>query len=431
MNLEGKRVAILGGTRVSCQIVEAARALGMHTTVIDYNSPEKSPAKLIADEHALISVADVDGVACYLREHAINGVTVGYADVILGWYADICEAAGLPCYGTRRLFELYTDKRAWKAECERFGVPVGRTYGAGVLDLPENAVCYPVFVKPSDGSGARGAQVARNPRELRCAWDKARTFSKSGDVLVEDYLEGPELTVFWVFMGGEYHVALVGNRHVKHNQEGVIPLPAGYTFPASVLPRYLEEVAPRVRRMLASQGVRDGMMFMQCVVRDGLPYVYDIGYRLTGSLEHHMTAAVAGYSVIDMMLHHAVTGQMTDDAADVAARIRRGLYAPCYNISCLMRPGTIGRFEGLEMLAANPSVLACVRAHIEGEILPPEAKGQLRQIALRVLGKVNSVDELASTMLQLQDTVRIVSPEGEDLMLPGLEPSDFEGVLLR
>ncbi len=222
---------------------------------------------------------------------------------------------------------------------------------------------------------------------------------------------------------------MLGNRLVKHNQEGALPLPAGYTFPASVLPRYLERVAPRVRAMLASQGVRNGMMFMQCIVRDSLPFVYDIGYRLTGSLEHHITSAVAGYSPMDMLLHFAVTGKMTDDLA-IWEKVEKGLYAPAYNVSCLMSPGTIHHFDGLEELSADPSVITYVKAHVEGESLPPEARGELRQIALRVLGAVDSPRDLEPAMERVQAAVRIASADGEDLMLPGLEAVDFQGNIL-
>ena len=264
--------------------------------------------------------------------------------------------------------------------------------------------------------------------EFADLYERSKSFSKTGRVLVEDYLEGPEVTVFWVFIDGEYRVFLLGNRHVKHNQEGVIPLPAGYTFPAAVLPRYLDEVAPNVEKMLRSVGVRDGMMFMQCIVRDGIPYVYDIGYRTTGSLEQHITADVAGYSVIDMMLCHAVTGKMTDDP-DIFKKIEHGLYSPTFNISCLMKPGTIDHFEGLDALDASENVITYVKAHVEGETLPPEAKGQLRQIALRILGRADSVFDLEDTMLNLQSKVKIVGTNGEDLMLPGMGREDFNCVL--
>ena len=156
MDVANKKIAILGGTRLTCEIVEAANALGMHTTVIDYNSPEESPAKQIADEHALISVADVDAVVAYIREHGINGVLAGYADSILAWYADICEKAGLPCYGTHEQFDIFVDKTRWKSLCREYGVPTSQEYdGEELSENPESA-SYPLMVKPVDSSGARG-----------------------------------------------------------------------------------------------------------------------------------------------------------------------------------------------------------------------------------------------------------------------------------
>ena len=118
--------------------------------------------------------------------------------------------------------------------------------------------------------------------------------------------------------------------------------------------------------MLRACDVQNGMMFMQCVVQDGLPYVYDIGYRLTGSLEHHNQKVSAGYSSMDMLLNYAVKGRMTDDL-DIETKIKTGLYAPSYNISLLMKPGTIDHFEGIESALQRESVIACVKAHIEGE----------------------------------------------------------------
>ncbi len=430
MDLNGKKIAILGGTRISCEIVRAAKGLGMYTEVIDYNPPEESPGKQISDGHALISVADTDAVAEYLVDNRFDGAICGYTDSILGWYAEICSKAGLPCYGTAEQFSIFTDKHRWKALCREFGVPTAEEYGPEVLEMGKREIPFPLFVKPADASGSRGTAVARDRDELRAAWDVARKWSRNGEVVVERYLDGPEVTVFWLFVDGELRVNLLGNRLVKHNQEGCIPLPAGYTFPSSVLPRYLEEVAPRVRAMLSSVGVRDGMMFMQCCVQDGLPYVYDIGYRLTGSLEHHITKAVAGYSAMDMLLHFAVTGRMTDDP-QVWERVEEGLYAPCFNISYLMRPGTVGRFEGIDRVRRDDNVIAVVEAHDEGETLPLAAKGELRQIAVRVLGSVEDPRSLRDVMLGLQAMVRIVSPDEEDLLLPGLEPRDFDSNVLE
>lgn len=431
MDLTGKKLAILGGTRINMQYVYAAHDLGIHTTVIDYFEPEsgQSPAKLISDDQAVISVADTDAVAAYIKENGIDGVTTGYTDSLLGWYADICEKADLPCYGTHYQFDVFTDKHLWKELCRKYKIPTALEYGLELLDLPENEIDFPIFVKPSDASGARGATIAHNKQELLASYELAKGFQKHGEVLFEKYLDGPEVTVFWVFIDGKYYVNMLGNRHVKHNQEGVIPLPAGYTFPAAVLPRYLDEVKPKWDAMFAELGIRDGMMFMQCIVQDGLPYVYDIGFRSTGSLEHHIQARMAGYSTTDMLIHHAITGRMTDDP-DIEQKIERGLYHPCYNISWLMKPGTIDHFEGLDVLDADQTFISWHKAHVEGETLPPEALGQLRQISLRGLGEMDSLKDMEETVLRLQAAVDVIDPSGASLKLSGMDSGDFHGTIL-
>lgn len=423
MSLKGSKLAILGGTRISCEIVRAARALGVHTVVLDYCSPENSPAKLISDEHAQVSVADAGAIATYAREHGVDGLITGYADSILGMYVNACEASGLPCYGTGAQFGVFTDKGRWKSLCRKFGVPTACEYPVEELLLGTVEARYPLLIKPADGSGSRGVAVVNSRADLSSSVERARSFSKGGGVVAEDYLDGPEITAFWLFADGRREVYMVGDRFVKRQAGSSVPLPVGYSFPSVFTSAYLNEVAPHVDRMLASQGVRNGMMFMQCIVRDGVPYTYDIGYRLTGSLEHHLTAAVAGYSPMDMLIHHAITGRMTDDPA-LWEKVEAGRRAPCFNVSVLMRPGTIGRFDGLNALGTNPRVVAAVKAHVEGETLPPEAAGELRQIALRVLGVPLPGEGVEDAMFAVREGVRVVSRDGDDLSLPGLSRDD-------
>ena len=423
MNLRDKKVAVLGGTRISCEIVRAAKELGMRTAVLDYYPPQKSPAKLIADENAQVSVADAEQVAAYALEHGVDGLVTGYTDSILGMYADACDAAGLPCYGDRALFELFTDKARWKKLCVEYGVPTAVRFESQECALESH---LPVLVKPADGSGSRGVGVVRQLGELEPAVERAKSFSKSGKVIVEEYLEGPEVTVFWVFIDGRYEVYMMGDRVVKPVPGGKVPLPVGYLFPSPATPRYLEDVAPRVKKMLGAVGIRNGMMFMQCVLKDGVPHVYDIGYRLTGSLEHHLTKAIAGFSPMDMLLNFAVSGSMTDDPG-IFQKIEAMRCMPAVNVSVLMRPGTIERIEGLGEAESVPGVVAVIPAHVEGERLPEEAAGELRQIVVRVLGAGESSEDLKRIAFAVQDAVKIVSVDGEDLTLPGFNQEDFIG----
>jgi biotin carboxylase len=423
-NLKGKRLLILGGMRISCEIVCKAKAMGVYTIVADYNKIEDSPGKQIADEAADLSVIDVDAVVAYIKEHAIDGVFVGFNDMLLPFYAEICKKAGLPCYGTKEQFETLIAKDQYKALCRQFGVPTIPEY-----DMNDTDIKYPVLVKPVDSSGSRGITICHNREELETAVETGRKASKTGKVLTERYMDGREVTVFWTFQDGHYYLSGLANRHVKHNQgEDVIPLPVGYTFPSVYLPKYRNEVEDKCKRMFQHLGIKDGMMFMQCKVEDGTCYVYDLGFRLTGSLEYKILERVCGYNPLEMMICFSLTGRMGEES--IADKAIPEFKTPAFNVSCLCAPGTIKEITGVEEVKSFKEVEDVVIAHAPGETITEQMKGLLAQITVRTLGSVNKKEDLLPVMQRIDDAIHIIGEHDEELLLQGIEPSDVEGYVI-
>ena len=422
--LKGKRLLILGGMRFSCEIVNKAREMGIHTIVADYNRIEDSPGKQIADEAVDLSVIDVEAVVSYVKKNAIDGVIVGFNDMLLPYYADICHQCGLPCYGTKEQFETLIAKDRYKALCRQFGVPTIPEF-----DVNDENIKFPVLVKPVDNSGSRGISICHNRQELDNAVEIGKKASKNGKVIIERYMDGREVTVFWTFQDGNYYLSALANRHVKHNQgDDVIPLPVGYTFPSVFLPRYRKEVEENCKRMFQHLGLKDGMMFMQCKVEDGRCYVYDLGYRLTGSLEYKILERVCGYNPLEMMIHFALTGKMGEES--IADKAVPEFKTPAFNVSCLCAPGTIKSITGIDRVKRMPEVDDVVIAHTPGETITEQMRGLLAQITIRVLGSVSAKDDLLPTMRQIGETIHIISTSGEQLLLPGVELSDIEGYVI-
>lgn len=423
-SLKGKRLLILGGMRFSCEIVKTARAMGIYTLVADYNRIEDSPAKQIADEAVDLNVIDVEAVVSYVKCHHIDGVFVGFNDMLLPYYAEICEKAGLPCYGTKEQFEILISKDQYKELCRQFGVPTIPEY-----DINEKIIEYPVLVKPVDSSGSRGITICHNRQELDVAVEKGKKASKTGKVLIERYMDGREVTVFWTFQNGKYYLSAFANRHVKHNQgKDIIPLPVGYTFPSAFLPKYQREVEANCQNMFSYLGLKDGMMFMQCKVEEGTCYVYDLGFRPTGSLEYKILKRVCGYDPLEMMICHSLTGVMGDEI--IGSKVNPLFDSPAFNVSCLCAPGTIKEIKGVEEVKAFPEVEDVVIGHAAGETISEQMRGLLAQITVRVLGSVSKKDELLPIMQKIDNTIRIVGIKGEDLSLPGIEYNDIEGYVI-
>lgn len=422
--LKGKRLLILGGMRFSCEIVKKAREMGIHTIVADYNRIEDSPGKQIADEAVDLSVIDVEAVVSYVKKNAIDGVIVGFNDMLLPYYAEICQKCGLPCYGTKEQFETLIAKDRYKTLCRQFGVPTIQEF-----DVNDENINFPVLVKPVDNSGSRGISICHNRQELEKAVEMGKAASKNGKVIIERYMDGREVTVFWTFQDGNYYLSALANRHVKHNQgNDVIPLPVGYTFPSVFLPRYRKEVEENCKRMFQHLGLKDGMMFMQCKVEDGRCYVYDLGYRLTGSLEYKILERVCGYNPLEMMIHFALTGKMGEES--IADKAVPEFKTPAFNVSCLCAPGTIKSITGIDRVKKMPEVDDVVIAHAPGETITEQMRGLLAQITVRVLGSVSAKEDLLPTMRQIDETIHIISTSGEQLLLPGVELIDIEGYVL-
>lgn len=422
-DLKGKRLLILGGMRISCEIVRKAQDMGIYTLVADYNKIEDSPGKQIADEAVDLSVTDVDAVVAYVKENRIDGVFVGFNDMLLPYYAEICEKTGLPCYGTKEQFEILIAKDRYKALCRQFGVPTIPEY-----DIDDEQIRYPVLVKPVDSSGSRGITICYDSKQLIDAVEIGKKASKTKKVLIERYMDGREVTVFWTFQNGNYYLSALANRHVKQNQgSDVIPLPVGYTFPSIYLAKYRADVEENCKRMFRHLGIKDGMMFMQCKVENGTCYLYDLGFRPTGSLEYKILNRVCGYDPLEMMILFALTGKMGEES--IVDKVKPMFATPAFNVSCLCAPGTIKEIQGVEEVKGFPEVEDVVIAHYPGDTITEQMKGLLAQITIRVLGSVRKKEDLLPVMQRINGTIHVISEEGMELLLPGIECRDINGYI--
>ena len=415
----GRRLLVLGGDVLSCQIVTKAQEAGAFVYVTDWYPVERSPAKQIADTPCMVSTADVDAVVRLVHEERIDGVITGFTDSVLPYYARICSRARLPCYGSEEQFVVLTDKQRYKALFERHGVPVVPTIDvAGVDSMPSGS--YPLLIKPSDGSGARGVRVCAEPSELRECIDVARSHSRSGDVIIEPYVRGSELTAFYLFVDGDYRLAAVANRHMASFGHGSIGLPVGYSFPSVHGKGFANSVAGPFESALRELGVQNGMMFVQCIVADGQYMVYDVGFRLTGSLEYIPLERLTGMNALAMMIDFAFTGKMLENRLGaLEAPDGYGL-----NMTFLARPGRIGSMLGLDRLRSLHGVLDVVPAYTVGREVPQEAAGTLAQVLVRALAVSSSPEGLMQTITSAQAVLDVRDTCGQDLLVGRLDADD-------
>jgi biotin carboxylase len=422
-NLRGKRLLILGGAGLYCEMIKEAKASGAYVMVTDYF--ENSPGKKIADKSFMVSITDVNAVVNLINEEKIDGILTGFADSMLPYYQEICKKAGLHCYATEEQVEIVTNKNKFKQLCHKFKVPVVEEYKISkpieAKDL--NNIRFPVLVKPIDNSGGRGIYICENIDDLISNYKKALSFSPSKQVIVERYMTGKEVTIFYVIQDGNIYLSAMADRYTKNKRGGIIPLPVAYIFPSRHLEVYQESLNDKVIEMFKSIGIQNGMIFIQSFVENGQCIFYEMGFRLTGSLEYKILWKINRINPMKMMVNFALTGNMSE--TDIKSYINPRFKEYGCNITLLAKPGKIGEIIGVKEISLLPEVIDIVPSYKEGDCIPPSAIGTLMQVIIRIFAVTKTKQELAEVMDKIHNTIKVFSVDGENILLETFDTKEL------
>ena len=174
-----------------------------------------------------LSVSDLGGLAEFASEKAVDLTVVGPEQPLAEGIAEVFAARGLPLFGpSADAARLESSKSFSKKLMRDCGVP---TAGFEIFTDYDRAAGYvsglepPIVVKASGLAAGKGAIVAESVDEaleaLRQMLVEDR-FGESGrEVVIEDFMPGEELSVFFL-SDGENAVPLVSSRDHKRRFEG-------------------------------------------------------------------------------------------------------------------------------------------------------------------------------------------------------------------
>lgn len=413
MELNGKRLLILGGTSASYDLVRNAKAMGIYTIVTDNN--ETGVSKEIADDTARVSTADIDALVALAKEKKVDGIFCGPSEFNLRNVIQACAKAGLPCYTTMDVWDKCANKDVFKSYCREYGVDCTPEYDITLETTREELenIPYPIIVKPVDGCSSAGISVCKSADEVPAALEKAYAASKSKKIIAEKYIEngGEIFSVRYMLREGEAYPYFMMDTYVADPIHRT-SLISGYTHaPSKYADYYMKSMDANVRRMLKGMGLRNGTAFIQSLPCDGKIYFHEMGYRLSGGMIFKLTEPLTNVHDMKMMLRCAVGGEsITEEEAaniDISCHGRIG--------GQLMMPlnvGTIGRIEGVEDIKNHPAVVDYLQYYNVGDTIEQRVIGTLGQHFGRITFIVDSIEEEREVITHFQNTIRIYDVNG-------------------
>lgn len=414
-SLKGKKLLILGGPALMTDVIQKAKDLGVYTIVTDWYEPEKSPAKIIANEYWMESVADTDKLIKLVKENLIDGVFTNYTDSYLPFYVNICEGAGLPCLANNYQIDIISNKDKSKQLCIDHGIDVSKRYKVrSIEDIDNIDIEFPVLTKPVDNSGQRGIFVCRNKEELKTKYNESLAFSESKNVMVEEYVQGDYCVMFFTIQNGVVSLSTMSDKPVYGNFENNLPkLPMGYFLPSKYASLCKEKMLPKVQCFVKDLGIQNGIIGIEAVVKNSNIYVFEMQFRLGGMRHHNFVLKENGMDLLEMLIRFALTGKFEGwNAYECDNAKFKNSYC---SLNVLVKPDKIAKIQGLSEVLNMPEVYAHTQMLFEGDTV--KLPGTVQQIAFKFSLEAPTKNKLLDSIDKIYSILSIINEKGEDIKL--------------
>ena len=427
LRFDGKTIMILGASAHITEAVELAKKKGLRVIVTDPDP--KAPAKALADKAYDLSCMESEKITEICRKEKVDGVFLMSAHVVLPSYYRICSALGLPSYGNEELFETFFNKRKFKDACRKYGVDVIEEISGEDLDDPEklDESVFPIIIKPTDSASSRGITVVRSKENVKKAVEFARSESKTGEVVAERFMTGNNIGVWYTIKDYEVSLGLLVDRCINYEKDSIWTPYVAHMLPSMDTDLYIRNTDAKVRHMLRSLGVRDGVWFCEAF-RDGNTFrFYDPGYRISGVHMYRFLDKINGINHMEMLMDYAMTGHMGDvDLMEHEDPYLNGTH------NCLLsfpvKNGTIKEIRGLDRISGMEDVFFVTPLLAEGDSVGKDAVGTLHQLAVLIYITAQNEEKLTCDIKEIEKLYDVLDEEGRSMLTKPFDIDEYNRI---
>jgi len=320
-----RKVLIANRGEIAVRIIAACRELGIETVAVHSEADRECLHVEMADESVCIggpyantSYLNISAVIAAAEITRADAIHPGYGFLAENaHFAEIVRDCGLVFIGPPpEAIRLMGNKSAARAAVSAAGVPIlpgskePLTSRTEALRLA-GEIGYPVILKASAGGGGRGMRLAFDERELRSAFDTARTEAERafGDpsVYLEKYLERPRHIEFQILADQHGRVIHLGERECsiqRRHQKLLEEAPSVALSPEQRTEMGRAAVAAARAARYVSAGTVEFLLG-----EDGSYHFMEMNTRI--QVEHPVTEMVTGVDLLKEQLRIAAGERMS------------------------------------------------------------------------------------------------------------------------
>ena len=362
MELIRKTIMILGASILQLPAIEKAKDMGLEVVAVDMN-PEAIGFRVDGVLKEVVSTIDTPAVLRAAKHHKIDGIMTLASDMPMQTVAVVCRELGL--VGISEDTALKATNKAYMRDALKLaGVPVplyfrvkGKDAFLIAVKKVRQAGCQ-CIVKPADNSGSRGVLLLEPFVELGEAYDYAAEYSRGGELVVEEFMEGPEVSVETLAVDGIVHVIQITDKLTTGEPYFV---EMGHTQPSRLdmkIKQQIEEVAIAANKAI---GITNGPSHTEIIVTNDGPKIVELGARLGGDcITTHLVPLSTGVDMVESCIMIAL-----GDKPSITPKWSKGSSIRYF----AQHSGRIKKIVGVDEALKNKGIKQIEFIHNEGETI--------------------------------------------------------------
>ncbi len=307
-----------------------------------------APGFRVANGSAPIDIVDAGAIAKYAQEIGANLIlVVNGAGVVSG--SEASERLGLP--GLPMSVARRSQDKGLARDCWRDAGLLQPDYCIvrSRVEFPRAAekIGYPLVIKPASRWGSRGVCLISTPTELEWAIAIAETDGADSSYIVEQAIQGTEVSVEGLVQNGTPQVLAVADKEMQDHPNFRIGMALNY--PAKMSCTQLTAIDNTVTKAVQALGIVNGAFDCECMVNATGVFLLEVNPRPGGG--HIFGQIVEAVSGVCMPLAYAKI--LLGEPVDIRPKRSKGV---CYKFFSPPE-GIFQSVHGVEEARQTPGVL--------------------------------------------------------------------------
>lgn len=343
------KALVLCGGKPQIALIEELKKRGIFAILADGN--EKAAAVPYADKFYKVSTLDIDGVEKVAVKENVDMILSVCADQMLLVAAQLSEKLDLPCYIDYETAKNVSSKEYMKKIFVEHDIPTAKyIVGNNVSYEFIKDLGFPLIVKPVDCYSSRGVKKVENYDELVTAFEIAMNYSRTGTAIVEEFIDGPELSVDIYVENGKVNILCIRSLDKIPNSEKFIICRGNY--PAKITEKTRDRVQEVAQKIADAFGLKNTPMLIQMKVNDDKIHILEFCARTGGGIKYRLLPKVSGFDVVKAVLDltlgekpHVELNRLDAYIIDEFLYCNSGVFDHAEGFEELLKSGIIDHYE--------------------------------------------------------------------------------------